>query len=126
MTVFTMKRLRRSILLAGMAWPIGAAGAPFCLQSQSLPPQCIYVDAGQCQQEAFRQGGVCSANPDQLKLQAGIGQYCLVTSTLASQCIYPDRSSCTAEAIRQHGACTIAPGVAPGRSPDPFAAVGGL
>lgn len=103
-----------------------ALAAPFCMQSQSLPPQCNYYDANECQKDAGRQGGVCSANPQQLALQPGIGQYCVVTSGGVSACIYSDRSTCMAEAARQNGACTQAPNVAPSGSPDPYSAVGGL
>ena len=67
-----------AIILAGSAGP--ALAAPFCIESQALPPQCNYFDAAQCQSDAARQGGVCSANPQQLTLQPGIGQFCLVNS----------------------------------------------
>jgi hypothetical protein len=111
--------------LLGSAAP--ALAAPFCIQSQSLPPQCMYYDAAECQNDAARQGGVCSANAAELTLQPGIGQYCLVTSGGASLCIYPDRGSCMADAARQHGACTAAPNAAPGsKAPDPYSSVGGL
>jgi hypothetical protein len=113
-----------AVILAGSAGP--ALAAPFCIESQALPPQCNYFDAAQCQSDAARQGGVCSANPQQLTLQPGIGQYCLVNSYGASSCIYPDRGSCMVEAARQHAACTAAPNVAPAKAPDPYAAVGGL
>jgi hypothetical protein len=113
-----------AVILAGTAGP--ALAAPFCIENQSLPPQCNYYDAAQCQSDAARQGGVCSANPQQLSLQPGIGQYCLATSSGVSSCIYPDRGSCMAEAARQNAACTEAPNIAPGRAPDPYAAVGGL
>ena len=113
-----------TIILAGTAGP--ALAAPFCIESQALPPQCNYYDAAECQNDAARQGGVCSANAQELTLQPGIGQYCLATSYGASFCVYPDRASCMVEAARQHGACTVAPNVAPGKSPDPYSAVGGL
>ena len=117
-------RLGWAVILAGTAGP--ALAAPFCIENQAMPPQCNYYDAAQCQSDAARQGGVCSANPQQLSLQPGIGQYCLATSSGVSSCIYPDRGSCMAEAARQHAACTEAPNIAPGRAPDPYAAVGGL
>lgn len=127
MQLFTTPHLTRfgwAIILTGAAGP--ALAAPFCIENQAMTPQCNYYDAAECQNDAARQGGVCSANPQQLTLQPGIGQFCLATSGGASFCIYPDRGSCMAEAARQHGACTAAPNVAPGRSPDPYSAVGGL
>lgn len=113
-----------AILLAGLARP--GEAAPFCIQNQSMPPQCNYYDASQCEHDAERQGGVCSANAQQFALQGGVGQYCVVTSGGASSCVYPDRGSCMAEAQRQHGACTAAPNIAPAKAPDPYGAVGGL
>lgn len=113
-----------AIILACTACP--ALAAPFCVESQALPPECNYYDASQCQTDAARQGGICSANPQQLTLQPGIGQYCVTNSYGVSSCIYPDRGSCTAEATREHAACTAAPDIAPGRAPDPYSAVGGL
>jgi hypothetical protein len=113
-----------AIVFAGLATP--ALAAPYCIQNQSLPPQCIYNDPGQCQADANKQGGVCSANPQQVTLNAGIGQYCLVTGTGVSRCVYPDRSTCLSDATRERGACTEAPTVAPSRAPDPYASVGGL
>lgn len=103
-----------------------AVAAPFCIQSEAVPPQCNYYDAHQCQQEAARQGGICSVNPQQLTLQPGIGQYCMVTSEGVSLCNYADMSTCQKAAARQDAACTEAPNVAPARSPNPYAPVGGL
>jgi len=113
-----------ALVLGMMTSP--APAAPFCLGNQTIPPQCIYYDASQCQADAARQGGVCSANAAQLTLQPGIGQYCVVSSDGASACIYPDRQTCMTEAVREHGACAEAPTIAPGKAPDPYAAVGGL
>jgi hypothetical protein len=113
-----------AIILASIAGP--AFAAPFCVESEALPPQCNYYDAAQCQTDAARQGGICSANPQQLTLQPGIGQYCVTNSYGVSSCVYPDRGSCTDEAARENAACTAAPNVAPGRAPDPYSAVGGL
>jgi hypothetical protein len=112
------------VVAAGTACP--ALAAPFCIENQSMPPQCNYYDASECQNDAARQGGVCSANPQQLNLQSGIGQFCVTTSYGASSCVYPDRGSCMAEAAREHASCTAAPNVAPGKAPDPYSAIGGL
>jgi len=113
-----------SMFLAAAGAP--ALAAPYCIQSQSLPPQCNYDDPSQCSADAGRQGGVCAANPQQLALRQGIGQYCVVTAGGASDCAYVDRPSCMAEAARQHGACTEAPAIAPARAPDPYSAVNGF
>jgi hypothetical protein len=113
-----------AVILVSIGWP--ALAAPFCIENQALPPECNYYDASQCQTDAARQGGTCSANPQQLTLQPGIGQYCVTNSYGVSSCVYPDRGSCTAEAARENATCTAAPNIAPGRAPDPYSAVGGL
>jgi hypothetical protein len=113
-----------TLLMSGVvAHP--AAAAPFCISSQVLPPQCIYVDAEECGREATRQGAVCSANAAELRLTRGVGQYCAVTSTQISICHYADRQSCNVDAARLHGTCVAALGVAPARTPDPYSAING-
>lgn len=112
-------------LLGFLALPAMAYAAPFCIESQALSPICIYYDAASCQKEANRQGGVCSANPNEVKLSSNVGQYCLVTSDGSSQCIYSDRGSCATDAVREHGACTSSPILAPSGAPDPYSAIGG-
>lgn len=116
--------LRAAVLILGLAAPIGAQAAPFCVRNEMLAPQCIYYDASECQRDAQQQGGVCSVNPSEFPVQAGTGQYCLVTSTRASLCVYTDRNTCTVDALRQHGACTDTAPIAPSRAPDPYAANG--
>jgi hypothetical protein len=104
-----------------------AIAAPFCLQTQSVPPQCIYYDAHECQLEANRQGGTCSVSTqEQAMLRPGEGQYCMVTSGGASVCAYPDIQSCDAAARSQNATCVEAPNVAPAKAPNPYSAVGGL
>jgi hypothetical protein len=117
--------MRAVVLLAGLAAPIGAMAAPFCLRNQMLAPQCIYYDAAECQRDAQRQGAVCSVNPSEFTLLAGSGQYCVVTSTRASLCVYADRNTCAAEAARQHGACMDAIPAGRPAAPDPYSAVNG-
>lgn len=107
------------------ATPTAIHAAPFCIQSQALPPQCIYFDPQVCRKDADRQGGTCEVNGSEVRVSINVGQYCVVTSQLVSLCIYSDRGTCTAEAERQHAACTKAPFVAPSAAPDPYAAIGG-
>ncbi len=112
-------------LLALLGSPTATRAAPFCLTNQAIPPQCIYTDPSICQRDAARQGGVCSVNTAEYKPQPGIGRYCVVTPSLVSLCVFPDRGSCEADAQKRHGACVTAPGVAPFKAPDPYAAIGG-
>jgi hypothetical protein len=122
-----MKRLASSSRLAAlavlMAQPVMAA--PFCLTSQVIPPQCIYYDARQCNQEAQRQGAACSVNPAEVRLTEGPGAFCVVTSGRYSVCAYLDRPTCEAEAARQHGTCAVSTKHVAVGSPDPFSPVNG-
>ncbi len=114
------------LAVLAVAFGTPAAAAPFCIQSQILPPQCIYYDAQQCSLAAQRQGATCAANPAELKLSAGNGPYCVVTSSQASVCAYADRGTCAREAARQQGTCTDAPSRAGGvGTPDPYSPVNG-
>lgn len=117
---------RVGVALLSLAGSGPAFAGRYCIQSQSLPPQCNYDDPSQCQADANRQGGVCSANPQQFTLREGVGQYCVVTSGGASNCSYADRGTCAAEAQRQQGACVEAPTIAPVKAPDPYSATNGL
>jgi hypothetical protein len=103
-----------------LAAPATAIAAPFCVQNQSIPPQCIYYDAQSCNFEAGKINGFCTVNPQQVTVRSGIGHYCLITSGMVSQCIYPDLSNCQAEAKRQQGACVQDPGRPESPGADPF------
>lgn len=112
-----------------VAWVISlaailpAAAAPFCVEVEGLPLQCLYVDPGQCQQEATRLGGRCAANPSELNTPMGRGRFCIVEAIGAISCIYPDRATCDAESSRRNTACIAATAPAPKVTPahDPFA-----
>lgn len=101
--------------------PVPAIAAPFCVQTEALPPQCIFYDSGSCQQRATQMNGNCVVNSNEVHLTPSIGHYCLVTGGSAALCIYVDINSCNKEAQRQQGACIIAPGRPESPTPDPFA-----
>jgi hypothetical protein len=113
---------RSGAVLLGVLAPIAGHAAPFCVGNVGVPPRCIYYDADSCRKEANREGGVCSANPNEVHVSTNIGQYCVMTSQQVSFCIYLDRASCDRAATEQHGACVSSPGIAPSGAPDPFAA----
>jgi hypothetical protein len=115
-----------SLLLTGILTPAPGHAAPFCLQSESIPPQCIYVDAALCARDAAKQGGECTANKNEFRLTPNIGKYCVVTSQLVSLCIYADIDSCQKAATSQHGACVESPGGTGGSGgPNPYNLGGG-
>lgn len=110
-----------SAFAAGLALASPAGAAPFCADITGIPPQCIYEDVLQCQQYAQRQGGQCSANRNELKLEGLVGQFCLVSPSRASQCVFPDRATCYQAAARSGGACVPAtPGPDNSAEIDPF------
>jgi hypothetical protein len=110
------------ILIATLLDSPGMA-APFCVQSQAVPPQCLYVDAPSCDAAAKRMGGYCSINKQELHIAGGIGHFCVVTSALVSSCVYPDEASCDVDAQRQHGVCVAEPTHAESPAPDPYRAI---
>jgi hypothetical protein len=104
--------------------PSIALGAPFCMTNLSVPPQCMYYDAHQCQTQAARQGMYCVPNPNETRPGVGSGQYCLITAPGVSFCNYVDRDTCATEAARQHGVCYHDEARATG-APDPYSYYGG-
>jgi hypothetical protein len=108
---------------AGLAFqvvPVAALAAPFCVQTQAIPPQCIYYDAASCNQRAMQLGGQCSVNPQELHITSNLGHYCLITGGLASSCIYADQQTCQRDAQQQQGACVQTPSLPESPAPDPF------
>ena len=97
-----------------------AHAAPFCVQTEALPPQCLYFDAASCAQRARQMGGSCTTNTAELHIAPGIGHFCLITSGPVSSCFYPDGASCDVEAKRQHGVCVTAPARSESPPPDPY------
>jgi hypothetical protein len=112
------RRLLQTLLLS---LPVPAIAAPFCVQTQTVPPQCIYYDMGSCQQRATQLNGNCSVNANEVRLTPSTCHYCLVAGGGAAECIYVDQNDCNKEARRQQGACIIAPGRPESPTPDPYA-----
>jgi hypothetical protein len=116
-------RSSRLALAIGVVLATPAAGAPFCIDVEGIPLRCLYVDPGQCQQEATRQGGRCTGNPAELTTPPGPGQFCVIEAVGAISCLYADRASCDDESVRRNTACIPAT-PAPQKTPpahDPFA-----
>jgi len=115
-----MSLFRPRLLILLAAAPLPAAAAPFCVQTQALPPQCMFFDAGSCEDRARQLGGLCSVNRNEVHISPGLGHYCLLTSTMASQCIYADRGTCERDAQQQRGACIDAPTRPESPAADPY------
>jgi len=97
-----------------------AIAAPYCVQTEAVPPQCLYYDAVACDARARQINGYCSVNAAELSIAPGIGHFCMLTSGNVSTCYYLDAESCNAEARRQHGVCVAAPARDESPAPDPF------
>ena len=114
-------RMRAALFGLGLiAAPLPVLGAPYCVETMSVPPQCQYFDPGECNTRANQMGGRCSANTNEVQLQPNIGHYCLLTPGQVSQCIYPDQAVCDAEAQHEHGVCVDAPNPPESPAADPF------
>ena len=107
-------------LLIGLLAAGPAAAAPYCVQLTGFPLQCMYVDPGQCQHEAEKQGGVCSANPAEYTTPAGGMPYCTIESGNVPNCLFADRQSCSAEAKRKNATCVAATPAKPPVASDPY------
>ena len=103
-----------------LAAPLPAIGAPYCVRTLALPPQCLYFDPAACNTRAIQMGGRCTANAAEVQLRTGLGHYCLITPGNVSECIFADLAVCNAEAQHQQGVCVDAPNAPESPAPDPF------
>jgi hypothetical protein len=123
-----MKRylLAVALMLGGTS---AALAAPFCVNVTGIPQQCLYVDAANCQREASRLGGRCTANPAELMTPVSAARYCLALGGGIMSCVYPAYADCETDAGRLGGACIATPppsstlqGISPTPGVDLFAA----
>ncbi len=110
----------RPIALLLLMAPVPAAAAPFCVQTQAVPPQCIFFDASACNERARQMQGYCSVNESEVHISGGVGHYCLLTSNQVSMCIYASRDSCDRDARQQRGVCIDAPTRPESPAADPY------
>ncbi len=109
------------VFVGGLLPSAGVLAAPYCVQTESIPPQCLYFDPSQCRMEAQHLKGWCVRNPEgSSPINAGTGAYCLLTTGgLVSVCEYQTEGDCMREAIHQGGVCTLAPTRTPEGNPPP-------
>lgn len=100
--------------------PATAVAAPFCVQTQAIPPQCIFFDAASCNKRANELGGSCTVDPKQTTVSSGVGHYCLLTSSMVSYCVYSDAGQCNREALHQQAVCIQAPARPESPGADPY------
>lgn len=109
-----------ALVLAAILPAPAALAAPFCLETATVPPQCIYYDANNCRKEAIHQGGGCVVNPAEIAVRPGTGEFCIAASNGATTCDYSDLQNCARDANRQGAVCVEAPPGAAGNVPDPY------
>jgi hypothetical protein len=115
-----MHFLARLVAALPFSVPLPVLAAPFCVQTQAVPPQCIFFDASACNERARQLQGYCSVNEAEVHVSAGLGHYCLLTSSQVSMCIYPSRDNCERDARQQHGVCIDAPSRPESPAADPY------
>jgi hypothetical protein len=103
-----------------LAMPSSAQASPYCVQTQAIPAQCIFVDPASCNTRATQLGGTCTVNPSEIHVAPGLGHFCLLTAGQISSCVYADRADCDREAKHQQGVCIAAPGRPESPGPDPY------
>ena len=114
--VASATRIAISVLLV----PAPALAAPFCVQTQAIPPQCLFTDAQSCNARAAQMDGTCTVNPADVHVSSGLGHYCLLTSSMVSSCIYTGRANCDRDAKHEQGVCIEAPSRPESPKPDPY------
>jgi hypothetical protein len=113
--------LAASLLLLASAIPTTSAlAAPFCVQTEVIPPQCIYYDPNSCRARANAMSGWCVVNPEEVATPHGTGEYCRYSSSLAVSCDYGDVLNCSRDAARTGGVCVQSPPSGPTNTPNPF------
>lgn len=88
-----------------IAVPHTARSAPFCIEGDGVPSQCVYFDTRQCWQDADRQKGICSANLSELNLSEADNSICMVDSARVPVCGYQNLQSCQNEARKRNAVC---------------------
>lgn len=111
---------RRLLGVVLFAIPASAVAAPFCVETDAIPPQCIFYDAAQCNKRAAEMGGQCTVDSSQVQVSTGIGHYCLLTSSKVTYCVFAGRDDCDREAKHQQGVCIQAPGSPEAPGADPY------
>lgn len=97
-----------------------AFAAPYCVQTEAIPPQCLYFDPASCDERAKQMGGYCSVNTAELQAPPGIGHFCELLQGNVGNCFFPDYDSCNLRAKRDHGVCVAAPARDESSAPDPY------
>ncbi|HTK85375.1 MAG TPA: DUF3551 domain-containing protein [Patescibacteria group bacterium] len=101
-----------------LAIPGTAHSAPFCVEGDGIPQQCVYYDTKQCWQDANRQKARCSVNIAELNLSEADNSICMVDSARMPVCGYQNLDNCQAEARKQNAVCFQNDGVV--ASDDPY------
>lgn len=86
-------------------FPSEAFSAPFCIEVQGLPLECLYYDIGSCKQEAEKRDGYCSVNTEEIALTDQGAPYCIIDSSMMPICAFQGGESCNEEAAKRNAVC---------------------
>ena len=104
-----------ALILVGS--PRQATAAAFCLTGNTMPPQCNYESARQCEAQAQNPGIGCVPNPAEIQQTFGGGRFCVATEQRIQYCLFSDFLSCNTDAQRRAGICYDRHGIGPA---DPY------
>lgn len=93
------------IAILAVFFSSSANAAPFCMEINGLPDECIYYDPDLCLARARTQNGICSPNSREIRFDGGAGSYCLVLSGGSAECHYTDFRSCQQVARNNKALC---------------------
>jgi hypothetical protein len=99
--------LRAALLLVLVTASPGMA-APFCAITERTTV-CTYTDVQACQHAAEQQQGVCTVDPQALRVPVGsTTPFCLLNST-GTYCAFTAWKACELAAIQYKGLCVVNP-----------------
>jgi hypothetical protein len=85
--------------------PHSARSAPFCIEMEGVPQQCLYFDTKQCWQDAKKQRARCAVNVAELKNSETDNSICMEDSARQPVCGYQNLESCQGEASKRNAVC---------------------
>jgi hypothetical protein len=81
-----------------------AHSAPFCIEQEGVPAECLYQDSSSCWREATKRKGFCSVNLKEVAVRQRDNSFCIIDSSMVPVCGYQSAESCR-EAAKQNGVC---------------------
>lgn len=98
-------RLALAVIAALALHAPAARAAPFCVEAEGLPADCLYHDLASCKQEAARKQGYCTVNKEEITLSANDDAFCTMDSSLVPLCVFQNGEDCYASAASGNAIC---------------------